>query len=396
MSVKNNLQNIQKALIEKKLDGWLLYDFRRTNDLACAFLEISPDIIITRRFFYWIPKEGEPIKIVHAIESQNLNNLPGEVVSYQTWQDLEKILGKVLKGSRRIAMEYSPRNAIPAVSKVDAGTVDLVRSFNVEVVSSADIMQQYTSVWDEYKLKSHLAAAKVLEETVDKAWNYIGEAIKHKSSITEYNVQQFILEEFARQGCVTADSPLCSVNAHSADPHYCASAKDSSVICPGDFILIDLWCKQKAPRSVYADITRVGVAAPKPTKRQKEVFSIVRKAQKAGTDLVRNRFKKKEPLMGCEVDQCVRKVIVDAGYGQYFVHRTGHNIDENDHGNGTHMDSLETNDQRLILPGTCFSIEPGIYLPGEFGVRLEHDVYVHHDGSVLVTGGEQEELACVN
>lgn len=387
--------DIQKSLAAQKLDGWLLYDFRRTNDLACSFLEISKESILTRRFFYWIPSKGEPIKIVHVIEAHNLDHLPGKVYVYQTSNELELQLKKVLKGVKRIAMEYSPRNAIPAVSKVDGGTIDLVRGYGVEVCSSADIMQQYTSVWDAYKLKSHLAAAQILDETVDKAWKFIEKGLKSRKPLTEYDVQQFILEEFAKRGCVTADSPLCAVNAHSADPHYCATAKSASKIHLGDFILIDLWCKQDLPKAVYADITRVGVAAEAPTAKQKEVFDIVRRAQKAGTELVQERFQKKLPLMGCEVDQCVRKVIHDAGYGKYFVHRTGHNIDENDHGNGTHMDSLETNDTRHILKGTCFSIEPGIYLPGEFGVRLEYDVYVHHNGKVQVTGGQQDTIQCL-
>lgn len=395
MKLADKLKDIQKLFSEQNLDGWLLYDFRRANDLACAFLKISKDVILTRRFFYWIPRSGEPVKIVNVIEQHNLDHLPGNVISYQTWKDLENALESILKGKKRVAMEYSPRNAIPAVSKVDAGTVELVRSFGVEVVSSADIMQRYTSVWDDHKLKTHLAAAEVLSETVDKAWRFIADVLQNKKGITEYDVQQFILAEFARKGCLSADSPLCSVNAHSADPHYCADAKNAARICMGDFILIDLWCKQDVPRAVYADITRVGVAAKSPTAKQQKVFDIVRQAQQAGTDLVKDRFARKQPLMGCEIDQCVRKVIVEAGYGEYFLHRTGHNIDENDHGNGTHLDSLETNDCRLILPGTCFSIEPGIYLPGEFGIRLEYDVYVHHDGSVRVTGGHQDGLTCL-
>lgn len=385
------IKDIQKHLSDNRLDGWLLYDFRRSNDLACEFLEIPSEKLLSRRLFYWIPREGEPVKIVQAIEKHNLDHVPGKVVVYQTWKSLEEALANILGKGMRIAMEYSPRNAIPAISKVDAGTIDLVRDYGVEVVSSGDILQQYTSVWDDHKLKTHLYAAQVVDETVEKAWQYIANALKKKKKIDEYSVQQFILEEFAKRGCVS-ESPLCAVNEHSADPHYCAEETSSSPIHEGDFILIDLSCKKDVPRAVFADITRVGVAAKSPSEKQQTVFEIVKKAQEEGRALVEKRFKAGKPIMGCEVDQCCRKVISDAGYGQYFVHRTGHNLDERIHGNGTHMDSFETNDQRKILPRTCFTIEPGIYLPGEFGVRLEYDVYVHSDGSVQVTGGQQEKI----
>lgn len=393
--MQKKISDVQKTLTKHNLDGWLLYDFRRNNDLACQFLEIPSDRLLSRRFFYWIPQQGTPKKIVHSIESQVLDHLPGDILRYHTWQEIESHLATILKGKKRIAMEYSPRNAIPAVSKVDAGTVDLVRDCGVEVFSSADILQQYTSVWDQHKLKTHLAAAEVLCQTVDKAWSLIGNAIRKKQSITEYDVQQFILEEFAQRDCTTADSPICAVNAHSADPHYSASKSNSSKIHQGDFILIDLWCKQKVPHAVYADITRVGVAATSPTPRQNEIFNIVKRARDAGTELVKQRFSTGKTIKGCEVDQCCRDVITSAGYGDRFIHRTGHNIDENDHGNGAHLDNLETRDNRQLLLGTCFSIEPGIYLPQEFGVRLEYDVYVSLDGKVQITGGIQESIKCL-
>jgi Xaa-Pro aminopeptidase len=395
MPFSDKLQEIQRSLQTAQLDGWLFYDFRGSNDLACKMLELSSDVFLTRRFFYWIPKEGNPVKILHGIEDHVLNHLPGEVLTYHTWQELESHIATVLKNSRKIAMEYSPRNAIPYVSKIDAGTMDVVRGCGVNVVSSADLLQQYTSVWSIAQLQTHLEAADVLCKTVDAAWKFIGKCLNEGKKITEYDVQQFILAEFEKYGCITAGSPICAVNAHSANPHYYPDKDNAVVIQMGDFILIDLWCKKEVLHAVYADITRVGVAAEKPTERQQAIFDIVKRARDAATEFVKKRFSNKQEVMGWEVDRCCRNVIVESGFGDYFIHRTGHNIDTEDHGGGANIDSLETQDTRHLLPGTCFSIEPGIYLPGEFGVRLEYDVFVHHDGQVQVTGGIQEAITCL-
>lgn len=390
-----DLAHVQKLLKSKQIDGWLLYDFRRTNDLACRFLEIPTQKFLSRRFLYWIPAKGDPVKIVHAIEENALDHLPGKKEQYRSWQELEKRIEGVLHGSKRVAMEYSPRNAIPYVSKVDAGTVDVVRGFGVEVVSSADLLQQYLSVWTPEQLKSHLYAADVLSKSVERAWAWIAQCLKSKKNVSEYDVQQFILNEFEDNHCIATDAPICAVNTHSANPHYCPDKENASLIKPGDFILIDLWCKQNAEDAVYADITRVGVAAEKPTAKQQAIFDIVKKARDAGTDLVRSRVQAGEKVCGYEVDQCCRAVIVAAGYGEYFLHRTGHNIDQQDHGSGANVDSLETFDQRELMAGTCFSIEPGIYLPGEFGVRLEYDVYINRDRTIQVTGGIQDHIEIV-
>jgi Xaa-Pro dipeptidase len=395
MNYENRIIDVQQNLLKLKLDGWLLYDFRRSNNLACQFLEIPENQFLSRRFFYWIPSVGTPIKIVHSIENHALDHLPGKKNQYHTWQGLEKCLKSILSNQTHIAMEYSPKGAIPAVSKVDGGTIDLVKSFGVEIQSSGDLLQKYTSVWDEHKLQTHLKAAQVLCEVVDNCWLMIGKNLRNSKKITEYDVQEYILEQFEKNNCLTSDAPICAVNAHSADPHYCPNKTNASIIQKGDFILIDLWCKQKIDHAVYADITRVGVAAETPTQRQQEIFEIVRKSRDAGTKLVMDRFKTGILLKGYEVDQCCRDVIGAAGYGEFFIHRTGHNIDETDHGNGAHLDNLETHDDRQLLPGTCFSIEPGIYLPNEFGVRLEYDVYVSPDGIVQVTGGIQESIKCL-
>lgn len=396
MELKEKISDVQKQLQKQKIEGWLFYDFKRSNEIAGRFLEIPSDLFLTRRYFYWIPKKGTPIKIVHEIESHVLNHLPGNTLNYSSWQELHSHLQKILDGCKRVAMEYSPNNALPYISKVDAGTIDLIRSFDVQVVTSASLLQYYTSIWTDAQFKSHLDAAEMLSRTVDQAWTFISQHLKSNISLTEYAVQQFILQKFEQHNYIMDGSPICAVNEHSAQPHYCAEKSRSAQIKRGDFILIDLWCKKNQTDSVYADITRVGVAANHPTKKQNEIFTIVKCARNAATAFVETQFKEGLPITGCEVDKICRQVIIDAGYGKYFTHRTGHNIDQNDHGNGTHIDSLETQDERLLLPRTCFSIEPGIYLPNEFGVRLEYDVYLRPNGKIQVTGGIQEEITCLD
>lgn len=388
----SKIAHVQQLLKEAKIDGWLLYDFHKRNPLAITFLEIPHEQHLTRRFYYWIPAQGQPIKIVHKIESHVLDKWPGEKMVYLEWELLDKCVADVLKGSKTVAMEFSPYNAIPYVSLVDAGVVDLVRKQGVEVVSSSGFSQYFTCVWDEFQYKSHCKAAEVLEISVESAWQYIQTSLSSGKCITEYDVQQKILEQFALHGCISDGDPICAVNAHSSDPHYAPAKLGCSKIQKGDFVLIDLWCKQNHPRAVYADITRVAVADTKPSKRQNEIFSIVRQAQKAATEFVRDRFRANHKVFGFEVDDVCRKVIQKAGYGEYFTHRTGHNIHVDAHGPGTHMDNLETKDTRPILAGTCFSIEPGIYLPEEFGVRLEYDVYVSQERVIQVTGGVQDEI----
>lgn len=396
MNFHERLQRAQLSLAKEGVDGWLLYDFRKTNDLACRFLEISMDQMLTRRLFYWIPRHGSPIKLVHRIENKSLDQLPGTILEYRTWKELQQCLQKILKGSKKAAMEYSPCNAIPYVSKVDGGTIDLIRSLNVEVVSSANLLQAFTSVWDDLQLESHLAALRVLEKAVDHAWDFIASSIRQKRTVTEMDVQHLILEEFKKNDCISEDPPMCAVNEHSADPHYCLNPRDATIIKAGDFVLIDLWCKKKSSRAVYADITRVGVVDSHPSVKQQEIFDIVKGARDAAMELLASRFTQGRPIMGWEVDCACRQKIEEAGYGEYFTHRTGHNIGERVHGDGANIDNFETKDDRFLLPSTCFSVEPGIYLPGEFGIRLEHDVYVEPDGrTIRATGKLQNEIVCL-
>lgn len=395
MSFEKKLTDVKQKLAQYRLEGWLLYDFRRSNPLACQFLEIPPEANLTRRFFYWIPLEGQPIKVVSVIEQHLLDHLPGKIQAYSSWQGLESILASLLENVTKVAMEYSPRNAIPSVSKVDGGTLEMIRSFGVQVASSANILQNYTSIWSEFQLQTHRHALTVLEKGVELAWEMICSHLQAKQKLTEYDVQQFLLKYIHEHACECSDPPICAVNAHSANPHYSPDSKQASEIQPEDFILIDLWCKQTHPEAVYADITQVGVAAAGATERQQKIFDIVKAARDTATEFVRERVENRIPVFGWEADQACRSVIEDAGFSRYFIHRTGHNIGTEDHGPGAHLDDLETHDQRLLLPGTCFSIEPGIYLPQEFGVRLEYDVYIHPNHKVEVTGNVQNALICL-
>lgn len=380
----------KQYLKENKLDGWLLYDFHGKNDLARQFLELSDEQMTTRRFFYWIPVEGEPVKLVHAIEANVLDAFDGEKRIYSSWEALESQVEKLLKGSKKVAMEYSPKNAIPYVSLVDGGTIDLVRSFGVEVLSSAVFIPHFTAVLNEEEKKSQKRAAKHLETIVANAWSWIAEHLSNNQQISEYDVQQKILSDFKKLHLITDHAPIAAVNAHSADPHYEPQKERSSQIQKGDFILIDLWAKEEG--GIFADITRVGVAAKAPSAKQNEIFQIVKQARDAAVSLVRGRFKEGRKVEGWEVDRAARDVIEEAGFGKYFIHRTGHSIERSLHGSGAHMDDLEMHDVRPILPSTCFSVEPGIYLPGEFGVRLEFDVLVHTNGELEITGGSQNEI----
>jgi Xaa-Pro dipeptidase len=395
MDWNQRIHDVQKHLLKEKMDGWLLYDFHGINSLARDFLNIGPEAFVTRRFFYWIPAVGSPVKLQHQIEQHILHGMPGESRVYLKWQELETQLSQMLKGAKTVAMEFSPRNAIPYLSKIDAGTVDLIRSFGVEVVSSGSFLQYYTCVLDEQQVKMHFEAADFLDRTVEATWEKISEALRQGKKINEYQMRSFIAEKIKAEGFFSESLPICAVNQHSADPHYEPKKEGSSEIKRGDLILLDLWCKGKHPRAIYADITRVAVADSEPTSRQNEIFHIVRTAQKTATDFVVKKYSKGESLKGYEVDQVCRKVIEDQGYGPYFTHRTGHNIYTSDHGPGAHLDSLETLDLRELIPGVCFSIEPGIYLPNEFGIRLEYDMYLAPDRKAHITGGFQNEILCL-
>ncbi len=377
---------IQKSLRTFGIDGWLLYDFRGTNPLARRVLGLG-DNGGSRRWFYCIPAEGEPRKLVHRIEPAALDGVPGSRQVYLKWQELEAGVEQLVAGLNRVAMEYSPRNANPYISRVDAGTIELVRGMGCDVVSSGDLVQQFESVWDEDQWRMHLAAAQQTDAAFTRAWRFIAERVRTVGETTELAVQGEIMRHFAEHGLTTYHPPIVGVGSHSGDPHFEPTEANQATMREGSFVLIDLWAKLDQPRGVYSDLTRVGFIGTTVPEKYEQVFQIVAAARDAGIAIVQDAFTQGRALQGWEVDQATRDVIEKAGYGEYFIHRTGHSIGQETHGNGANMDNLEMHDERLVLPRTCFSIEPGIYLP-EFGVRSEVNVFVAADGSVHVTGGE--------
>lgn len=384
-----DLASIQAALREDSLDGWLLYDFRGLNVLARRILEMSSEHMLSRRWFYFIPAQGEPRKLVHRIESGALDRYPGSKRIYLRWQELEAGVGALVQGANRVAMEYVPRNANPYIARVDAGTVELVRSFGVDIAPSGDLIQRFEACWDDDQWAMHLEAARHTRSAYDVAFGTIADHVRKKIPIRETDVQKVILDHFDRHGVQADHAPIVAVGPHSGDPHYAPEAGKDALIREGDFVLIDLWAKCKKPRAVYSDLTRTAFVGKEVPANYSEIFAIVAAARDAAIERVRSAFRAKQVLKGWEVDQACRAVIEKAGYGEYFCHRTGHSIGQEVHGNGANIDSLETREDRRIIPRTCFSVEPGIYLP-EFGIRSEVDVFVDADGVVHVTGGDPQ------
>lgn len=382
---------IQETLQQEKIEAWLFYNFRGSNVFATRILNLPPHLTQTRRYYYLIPAKGAPRKLVHNIEQYNLDHLPGERKVYLSWQSLEEGLAWMLHGLSSVAMEYSPRNAIPYVSTVDAGTVELVRGTGVKVLSSANLVQYFEARWDDEQMKENDATARHLRQIVDLTFGFIKHRVTSNTNTTEYDVQQFMLSEFRKRGIVTQSDPNCSVNANSANPHYEPTKDIHSPVRKGDFVLIDLWAKTDKPRSVYADITWTGFVAEKVPEEYAKVFEVVKGGRDEALNLVRSAFADKKEICGYQVDDAARTFIEGKGYGTYFIHRTGHSIGEEIHGNGANMDNLETRDERKIIPGTSFSIEPGIYLPEKFGIRSEIDVVIARSGEVMVPGLPMQE-----
>lgn len=371
------VHDIQQALREaSQIDGWLFYDFRGSDPLAYRVLLLDPTTHVTRRWYYWIPAQGEPVKLLHRIEPHVLDSLPGRAERYVSWEQQRQLLSRLLTGGLRVAMQYSPLNAVPYVSRVDAGTIELIRSYGVEVVSSADLIQTFEAVWTDRQLASHQFAVAALRRIVDETFGHVREAVVNNRFLAEYDVQQFILGRIRDAGMVTSSPPIAAVNAHSADPHYGPLPSGSTQVRRDDLLLIDLWAKQAETDSVYGDITWTAYVGATVPMKQRAVFDLVRQGRDAALTYVQTQMRAGRPPFGWQVDEACRQVIAAGGYGEQFVHRTGHSIGEEVHGNGANIDGLETQDQRRLIPRTCFSIEPGIYLPGEFGIRSELDVYL--------------------
>jgi Xaa-Pro aminopeptidase len=379
-----DLSAVQAALREFGFDAWLLCDFRGSNILARRILDLADRPITSRRFFYCIPASGDPQKLVHRIETGTLDQLPGKKSVYLRWQELESKLAEILAGRKKLALEYSPRNANPYVSRTDAGLVELIRSFGIEVASSGDLIQLFEAAWDDDQWRMHQAAAVHTDSAYARTWRFIADRIRRREPTTERQVQAEILRHFSEHGLYADHAPIVAVGPHSGDPHY---ETGDAPLHEGDFVLVDLWAKLNQPRAVYSDLTRVGYIGSTVPAKFEEIFQIVAGARDAAIACVKSAYAGGTPLQGWQVDQAARDYITRAGYGEAFVHRTGHSIGQETHGNGANMDNLETHEERRVLPRTCFSIEPGIYLP-EFGVRSEVNVFVDGAGKVHVTGGE--------
>lgn len=381
-----DLTAVQNALQQFGFDGWLLYDFRGSNVLAQRVLQLADDFVSSRRFLYYVPANGEPKKLVHRIENDVLDHLPGEKIVYLKWQELEAGIESMVSGCAKLAMEYSPRNGNPYISRVDAGTVELVRSFGCDVRPSGDLISIFEATLSDAQLESHYEVTKHTTAAFDLAWSFIAEKVRSEGSVQELEVQDRIMQHFADNNMTTYHPPIVGVNANGGNPHYETGQGENTTIREGDFVLLDLWAKLDQPGAVYSDLTRTAFVGTEVPEKYTKIFNIVAAARDAGIKCVEDAFGEGRQIQGWEVDDATRKVIEDAGYGPQFCHRTGHSMGQETHGNGTHMDNLETHETRLILPNTLFTIEPGIYLD-DFGVRSEIDVYIHPDGRVEVTGG---------
>jgi Xaa-Pro dipeptidase len=386
-----DLSAIQDALRRFGFDGWLLAEFRGSNVLARRVLGLDGKALTSRRLFYFIPAYGSPRKLVHRIEQGVLDHLPGEKIVYLRWLELEEGIKTLVWGTNVLAMEYSPRNANPYVSKVDSGTYQLVASMGPWIVSSGDLVQLFEATWDDDQWRMHREAEAITTSAYDMAWSLIAERTRHGGTIGEAEVQAAIMSYFHSRGATSDHGPIVGVGPHSGDPHYEPNPANDTPIQQGDFVLIDLWAKLNQPRAVYSDLTRVGYVGASVPQQYQEIFNIVANARDAAIALVQDAFAQGRLLHGWEVDDAARQVIISAGFGEFFVHRTGHSIGQETHGNGANMDNLETHDERLVLPRTCFSIEPGIYRP-EFGVRSEINVFIDAQSQVHVTGGLQRTV----
>lgn len=385
-----NLESIQAALREQQVDGWLFYDHHYRDPLAYRILGLGDDLHVTRRWFYFVPAVGEPRKLVHRIEAGRLDGLPGTKAVYSSWQELNARLEEMVAGATRIAMQYSPRNAIMYVSLVDAGTVELLREMGKTIVSSADLVSRFEAVLTEDQIASHFVAQQKIDEILQAAWLEMGARVR-SGGVDEFGMVRYLQEAMGRAGIVWEHGPNVSAGANSADSHYEPSAERSKAIKVGDFVLIDIWGKVDRPGACFYDITWTGVVGREPSERERLVFGTVRDARDAAVRVVQEAFASGRAIAGWEADDAAREVIRKAGFGEWFTHRTGHNIGAVLHGNGANLDNLETHDERIILPNTCFSVEPGIYFEGEFGVRNEVDM-IARVGSAEVTGRIQNEL----
>ncbi len=385
-----NIDKIQEYLKENKLDGWLMSDFHGRNEIAMRILNIKG--MLTRRFFYFIPADGKPIALIHKVEKNIFKNLGGDHLYFSSYTQLESNLKEILDGHFLIAMEYSPNGRLPYIGLVDAGTIELIRSYGVEIVTSADMVAHFLAKLNDQQVESHQKAAILVNQIKDNAFAFIKESLDSNKKVTEYDVTQFIRGQFKNNNMVTDHSPICGVDANAGNPHYEPTAEVAAEIKKGQLILIDLWAKLNQDDAVFADITWMGFAGSKqeiPEKYSK-IFSVLAQARDKAVETLKEKIGRQE-VYGSEIDDACRNVIEDAGFGDYFVHRTGHSITTDVHGTGPNIDNLETEDSRKLQIGHLFSIEPGIYLD-DCGFRTEIDVYITANGPEIATLPLQTEI----
>lgn len=387
-----NLSAIQSTLRERNIDAWLFYDHHHRDPIAYRVLGLPEEIMVTRRWFYVIPASGDPVKLVHRIEAGHLDSLPGKKLVYSGWQELFAQIKTMLSSYRDIAMQYSPNNLVFTVSMVDGGTLDLIRGLGKNVVSSADLVAQFESTLTDEQIKTHYEARDLVDSITAEAFKEIGRRVRNGGT-REHDIQKWFMEAFGRENLVTDDPPIVAVNANSGNPHYEPGPGHSAPIREGDFVLLDVWAKKNIPGAVFYDITWTGFVGKSPSDRMREVFEVVRQGRDLGVKTVSDAISAGRAIAGWEVDRAVRDHIASKGFGDYFIHRTGHSIATNIHANGANMDDLEIHDERRILPNSCFSIEPGVYLP-EFGVRSEVNMMVRPKAAE-VTGKIQKELVII-
>jgi Xaa-Pro aminopeptidase len=384
------LQEIQAELRAAKIDGWLFFDHHRRDPIAARILGLNSDGMITRRWLYLIPAKGEPRKLVHRIESAVLDGLPGKKMVYSGHEELQKNLPKLLGSAKTLAMEYSPKNAIMYVAMVDAGSIELIKSFGRRIVSSADLVQKFEAAWTPEQTESHFAAGRLVDRVTQEAFAHAAECVRQRRTLTEYELIAWMKGKFEASGLETAEGPHAAVGPNAGDPHYEPTRESARKIEEGDLLLLDVWGKLKQADSVYYDITWMGYLGKSVPEKYAKMFSVVREARDRAVEFVQQNVRAGRPIAGWQVDRAARGVIRKAGLEKYFVHRTGHSIGRDVHGAGANMDDLESHDVRRLIPHTCFSVEPGLYFP-EFGIRSEVNVLVE-EKDARVTGAVQNEI----
>ena len=395
MSTEQMMKKIdltQNYLKKDHIDGWLLYYFDKNNPLAIDFLEIDPKSHLSRRFFYWIPSKGEPVKIVHTIEPHTLDHLPGKKLAYHTKEQLDEALKKVITPYKKIAMEYSKEGALPYISKVDAGMIEKIRKMGLEVVSSAPFLQYFTCCLNQDQQKGQQKAGTFLDDIAKKAFKLMFEKLEKGEKVTELEVQEFILKHYEKEGFIADFAPTVAFGVHSSDPHYMPTRQTNKALSYDEIILIDCVAKTSEPSSVYADITRMGYSSRLIPQKIQNAFDLILRAQEETFEFISHLLENGQTVRGFEADQVCRKVIEKAGFAKFFTHRTGHNLYEKVHGPGAHLDSFETHDDRPLIPLTSFTIEPGLYFPNEFGVRVEYDVFIDEESRLHIISGKQTKM----